>query len=100
MYLGGERLFRSTNRGDTWTASADLTRNIGRNERPIMGVDGKAPMASKHDGAASYSNITTISESPVAAGVVWVGTNDGNVQVSRDSGRTFTQRHRGDPGRA
>ena len=90
VYLGGDRLFKSTNRGDTWSASADLTNNIGRNDRPIMGVDGKAPMASKHDGAASYSNIVTISESPVTPSVVWVGTNDGNVQVSRDAGVTFT----------
>ena len=90
VYLGGERLFRSSTRGDTWSASEDLTSNIGRNDRPIMGVDGTAPMASKHDGAASYSNIVTISESPVAPGIVWVGTNDGNVQVSRDAGATFT----------
>ena len=90
IYLGGDRLFRSHTRGDTWSASADLTNNIGRNDRPIMGVEGTAPMASKHDGAASYSNIVTISESPVTAGVVWVGTNDGNVQVSRDGGATFT----------
>ena len=89
IYLGGERLFRSHDRGDTWVASPDLTRNVGRNDRPIMGVAGTAPMASKHDGAASYSNIVTISESPVVPGVVWVGTNDGNVQVSRDSGATW-----------
>ena len=89
IYLGGDRLFKSTNRGDTWSASADLTNNIGRNDRPIMGVDGKAPMASKHDGAASYSNIVTIGESPLVPNVVWVGTNDGNVQVSRDGGTTF-----------
>ena len=90
VYLGGDRLFRSTTRGDSWTASPDLTRNIGRNDRPIMGVDGTAPMASKHDGAASYSNIVTLGESGAAAGVVWVGTNDGNVQVSRDAGATWT----------
>jgi photosystem II stability/assembly factor-like uncharacterized protein len=89
VYLGGDRLFKSTDRGTTWTASADLTNSIGRNDRPIMGVDGKAPMASKHDGAASYSNIVTISESPLVEGIVWVGTNDGNVQVSRDGGSTF-----------
>lgn len=89
VYLGAERLFRSYDRGDTWLASPDLTRSIGRNDRPIMGVDGKAPMASKHDGAASYSNIVTISESPVVPGILWVGTNDGNVQVSRDGGMTF-----------
>ena len=46
-------------------------------------------MASKHDGAAAYSNIITISESPVVPGIVWVGTNDGNVQVSRDGGMTW-----------
>ncbi|CAN5703121.1 hypothetical protein BH24ACI5_BH24ACI5_17340 [soil metagenome] len=89
VYLGAERLFRSYDRGDTWLASPDLTRNIGRNDRPIMGVDGTAPMASKHDGAASYSNIVTISESRVVPGILWVGTNDGNVQVSRDGGITF-----------
>ena len=89
VYLGAERLFRSYDRGDTWTASPDLTRNIGRNDRPIMGVDGKAPMASKHDGAASYSNIVTVSESYVVPGILWVGTNDGNVQVSRDGGTTW-----------
>ncbi len=89
LFLGGDRLFRSTDRGNTYTATPDLTRNIGRNDRPIMGVAGSAPMASKHDGAASYSNIITISESAAVPGVVWVGTNDGNVQVSRDDGATW-----------
>jgi photosystem II stability/assembly factor-like uncharacterized protein len=90
IYLGAERLFRSSTRGETWSASPDLTNNIGRNDKAIMGVAGTAPMASKHDGVASYSNIVTISESPVSPGVVWVGTNDGNVQVSSDGGVTFT----------
>jgi photosystem II stability/assembly factor-like uncharacterized protein len=90
VYLGGDRLFRSYDRGETWVASADLTKNVGRNDRPIMGVPGTAPMASKHDGAASYSNIVTIGESPLVPGIIWVGTNDGNLQVSRDSGNTWT----------
>jgi photosystem II stability/assembly factor-like uncharacterized protein len=89
IYLGGERVFKSTDRGATWTMSPDLTRNIGRNDRPIMEVDGKAPMASKHDGAAAYSNVITISESPAVPGIVWAGTNDGNLQVSRDGGQTW-----------
>ena len=46
-------------------------------------------MASKHDGAASFSNIVTIGESPVVPGIIWVGTNDGNLQVSRDGGDTW-----------
>jgi hypothetical protein len=89
IYVGGDRLFKSMNRGDTWTATADLTNNIGRNSRPIMNVAGDKPMASKHDGAASYSNTVTIAESYVLPGVLWVGTNDGNVQVSRDGGATW-----------
>jgi len=89
IYLGGERVFKSLDRGTTWMMSPDLTRNVGRNDRPIMEVDGKAPMASKHDGAAAYSNVITLSESPVVPGVVWAGTNDGNVQVSRDGGITW-----------
>ena len=89
IYLGAERMFKSMDRGNTWVMSDDLTRNVGRNDRPIMEVDGKAPMASKHDGAAAYSNIVTVSESPVVPGIVWVGTNDGNVQVSRDGGLTW-----------
>jgi hypothetical protein len=89
IYLGGDRVFKSMDRGNTWVMSPDLTNNIGRNDRLIMGVDGKAPMASKHDGAAAYSNIVTISESPVVPGIVWAGTNDGNLQVSRDGGHTW-----------
>src|SRR3954469_22285932 len=87
--LGGDRLFRSFDRGDTWVASPDLTKNIGRNDRPILGIAGTAPMASKHDGAASFSNIVTIGESPLVPGIIWVGTNDGNLQVSRDGGNTW-----------
>jgi photosystem II stability/assembly factor-like uncharacterized protein len=89
IYLGGDRVFKSMDRGNTWVMSPDLTKDIGRNDRPIMGVDGKAPMASKHDGAAAYSNVVTLSESPVVPGIVWAGTNDGNLQVSRDGGLTW-----------
>jgi hypothetical protein len=46
-------------------------------------------MASKHDGAASFSNIVTIGESPLVPGIIWVGSNDGNVQVSRDGAATW-----------
>lgn len=90
LYIGGDRLFISRDRGQTFTMTGDLTRNVDRFKQPIMGVAGDAPMASKHDGAGSYSNIVTIAESPVVPGVLWVGTNDGNLQVSRDGGATWT----------
>ncbi|HKE56818.1 MAG TPA: hypothetical protein VKB46_08960, partial [Pyrinomonadaceae bacterium] len=90
LYVGGDRFFKSLDRGDTWTASADLTKHIDRNTLPIMGVPGKDPMASKHDGYTGYGYIVTIAESPKMPGVVWIGTDDGNVQVSRDGGSTWT----------
>ncbi len=90
LYVGANKLFKSVDRGDTWTASPDLTKQIDRNKLPIMGVEGDKPMASKHDGTGSYSNIITIAESPVIPGLLWVGTDDGNIQVSRDGGATWT----------
>src|SRR5688500_18082614 len=72
VWLGGNRLFKSYNRGDTWIASPDLTKQVDRNTIPIMGVPGDRTMLSKNDGVTSYSTIISLSESPVAAGVVWV----------------------------
>ena len=91
VWLGGNRLFKSYNRGDTWMASADLTKQIDRNTVPLMGVPGDRTQLSKNDGVSSYSTIISVSESPVMPGVVWAGTDDGNVQVSRDGGTTFTE---------
>jgi photosystem II stability/assembly factor-like uncharacterized protein len=89
IWLGGSRLFKSTNRGDTWVASGDLTRRVDRNTIAIMGVPGDRSMLSKNDGVTAFSTIISLSESPVAPGVVWVGTDDGLVQVTRDGGATF-----------
>src|ERR1051326_6153454 len=98
IYAGGNRLFKSLDRGDTWTATNDLTKQIDRNTLPIMGVPGNQPMASKHDGYTSYGYIVTISESPKMPGVLWVGTDDGNVQVSRDGASTWTNVAKNVPG--
>jgi photosystem II stability/assembly factor-like uncharacterized protein len=98
VWLGGNRLFKSYNRGDTWIASGDLTRQIDRNTISIMDVPGNRTMLSKNDGVVAYSTIISLDESPVMPGVVWVGTDDGNVQVSRDGGTTFTDVGRTLPG--
>jgi len=90
IYYGAQYFFKSTNRGDTWWMNPkDLTNSIDRFAHPIMDVPGRAPMASKHDGYANNSNITIIRESPSRPGVLWVGTDDGNLQVSTDAGMTF-----------
>jgi Sortilin, neurotensin receptor 3, len=91
VWLGGNRLFKSYNRGDTWVASGDLTKQIDRNTVAVLGVPGDRTQLSKNDGVVSYSTIISVSESPVMPGVVWAGTDDGNVQVSRDGGVTFTE---------
>lgn len=90
LYYGANRLFTSRDRGDTWTATADLTRNLDRDRRDIMGVPGSAPMASKNDGVAAWGTIVSVAESPVMPGVLWVGTDDGTLQVSRDGGASWT----------
>jgi len=90
IYTGADRFFRSTDRGDSWTATDDLSKQIDRSTLPIMGVAGDQPMASKHDGQSNYGNITTLAESPSRPGFIWIGTDDGNVQVSQDGGATWT----------
>ncbi len=89
VYVGANKFFKSLDRGDTWTASSDLTRQIDRTKLEIMGVQGNQPMVSKNDGTQNYSNIVTIAESPLLPGVLWVGTDDGNVQLSKDGGATW-----------
>lgn len=98
IYTGGDRFFKSLDRGDTWTATADLTKHIDRNTLPIMGVPGKDPMASKHDGYTNYGYIVTLAESAKLPGVIWIGTDDGNVQVSRDGGSTWNNVAKNVPG--
>lgn len=90
IYVGANKFFKSVDRGDTWTASGDLSKQIDRNQLSIMGVRGDQSMASKNDGVSNYGNITTIAESGVLPGLIWVGTDDGNVQLSRDGGTTWT----------
>ncbi|HEY9383982.1 MAG TPA: hypothetical protein VIP80_10735, partial [Gemmatimonadales bacterium] len=98
VWLGGNRLFKSYNRGDTWVASADLTKQIDRNKVTMMGVPGDRSMLSKNDGVVAYSTIVSVAESPVMPGVVWAGTDDGNLQVSVDGGMTFTEVGKNLPG--
>jgi hypothetical protein len=101
LYTGGNRFFVSRDRGTTWAMSADLTKGIDRDTRELMGVKLSLPtcsrqrrgecILSRNDGVSAYGTITTIAESRVAPGVIWVGTDDGNVQVSRDGGATFAE---------
>jgi photosystem II stability/assembly factor-like uncharacterized protein len=90
IYYGGNYLFKSTDRGDSWTRlSGDLTTGVDRNKLPILGKMPDKNTLSRHDGVEEYPTITTLSESPLTANVLWVGTDDGNLQVTRDGGKTW-----------
>ncbi len=90
LYLGGSRVFRSSDRGDTWTAGPDITRGENRDELTIMGVKPSRDVLANNDGVSFWGTITTLAESTVQAGVLWAGTDDGLVQLSRDGGKTWT----------
>jgi photosystem II stability/assembly factor-like uncharacterized protein len=90
IYYGGNYLFKSTDRGDSWTRlGGDLTTGADRNKLQIFGKTPDKSTLSRHDGVEEYPTITTLSESPVTPNVLWVGTDDGNLQVTRDSGKTW-----------
>ncbi len=91
LYLGGNRLFISRDRGESWDRTDDLTRQIDRDSLPLMGIRGDQVTLSRNDGTSSFGEITTIAESPLDANILWVGTDDGNVQVSHDGGQSWTE---------
>ncbi len=91
VYYGGNKLFRSNDHGHIWTeVSPDLTRNQEWKKLPVMGVERDDDTLSRDDGIAHYGTLTTISESPLRAGLLYVGTDDGKVQMSENGGKNWT----------
>lgn len=91
IYYGGNFLFKSTDRGDTWTRlGGDLTTGVDRNTLPMLGKPPSKDTLSLYDGVEQYPTITSIAESPISRTVLWAGTDDGNLQVTRDGGQTWT----------
>src|SRR5688572_3345630 len=92
IYFAAQYLFRSADRGDSWTRlGGDLTRKIDRNTLPMMGKVPTADAVSRNQGVTEFGNISTIDESPTTKGVLIVGTDDGVVQITRDDGKTWTK---------
>lgn len=89
LYAGANHLFKSTTRGDTWTIiSPDLSKNDFEKTKNETG--GLTTDVEPGGGAEHYGTIVTINESRVHPGVIWAGTDDGNVQVTQNGGRTWT----------
>jgi hypothetical protein len=112
ILFGGNRLFISRNRGDTWTMTEPLGKDLDASSRSMMGISYALPscgraggppgmcIPSKGDGvgATEARTIIEIAESPLVPGIYWVGTADGNLQVSRDGGLSWTEVGRNIPG--
>jgi len=85
VYLGSQFVHKSSDMGETWTTiSPDLTTNDSTKQRRDSGG-----LTYDVSGAEYHTTILQIAASPVKRGVIWVGTDDGNVQVTRDGGRTW-----------
>ncbi len=89
IYYGGNRVFKSTDRGDSWMRSEDLSKDQDREKFPIMGMLPDRNMLSRHDGVQTFGQTVTIAESPIKEGLLYAGTDDGNLQVSRDGSKTW-----------
>jgi photosystem II stability/assembly factor-like uncharacterized protein len=86
IYIGAQFLFRSRDRGDTWERiSPDLTTNDPEKQKQEL----SGGVTVDNSSAEMHTTIYGISESPLDGNVLWVGTDDGNVQLTRDGGKTW-----------
>jgi photosystem II stability/assembly factor-like uncharacterized protein len=86
VYFGGNVVFKSTDFGKTWEQiSADLTTN-----NPEKQKDAGGPVAVENTSAEYHTTIISIAESPLQKGQLWVGTDDGNLQLTSDGGKTWS----------
>jgi photosystem II stability/assembly factor-like uncharacterized protein len=87
LYIGAQVLLKTTNEGQSWEViSPDLTRN----DKSKMGTSG-GPITQDNTSVEYYCTIFTMIESPVAKGVIWTGSDDGLVHVTRDGGKTWSK---------
>ena len=92
LYFAANKLFKTTNKGDDWqTISPDLTQQIDRNEIEVMGQVWTIDAVMKNASTTVYGNIVALDESPKKKGLLYVGTDDGLVQVSENDGQTWTK---------
>ncbi len=92
LYHGARRLYQSDDRGDSWKAiSDDLSRQKDRLTLKLMGRVWSIDAIYDLLAMSRYGNITSISESPLEEGLIYVGTDDGLIQVTEDGGRNWRQ---------
>lgn len=90
LYFAANKLFRSDDRGDSWRAvSGELSRAIDRDKLPVMGKVWGVDAVARHASTSFYGNVTALAESPKKEGVLYVGSDDGLIQVTEDGGKNW-----------
>jgi photosystem II stability/assembly factor-like uncharacterized protein len=90
LYFAGHKLFKSDNRGDDWKViSGDLTRRLDRNALPVMGKIQSPDAIAKNQSTALFGNASAMSESPKKQGLIYIGTDDGLIQVTENDGGSY-----------
>ncbi len=100
IYYAAEKIFQSDDRGNSWRAiSPDLTRQLDRNTLPVMGRVQGVDAIAKNDSTSRYGSIIGLTESPVQAGLLYAGSDDGIISVTEDGGANWRsiRRFRGVP---
>ncbi|MCU0626977.1 MAG: hypothetical protein MUF21_10915 [Gemmatimonadaceae bacterium] len=98
LYAGMRELMTSADRGRTWRSLGDRTTGVDRRTLAIMGQGATDTTLSLDDGVSYFPTISALAESPKVKGLLYVGTDDGNLQRSRDGGATWTELSRNVPG--
>lgn len=92
IYFAGNRLYQSDDRGASWNAiSPDLTRNLDRNQLKVFGVIQPVDAVARHVSTSEFGNCVALAESELKEGLIYVGTDDGLLQVTQDNGKTWTK---------
>ena len=90
VYFAANKLFRTDDRGNSWqTISPDLSAQIDRNKLKVMGRVWGIDAVSKHGGTSPFGTIVAFSESPVNENLLFVGTDDGLIQITEDGGKNW-----------
>jgi photosystem II stability/assembly factor-like uncharacterized protein len=90
IYFAADRLFRSDDRGESWKViSGQLSRNLDRDKLPVMGKIWSIDAVSKNASTAFFGNASALAESEKKEGLVYVGTDDGLLQITEDGGKNW-----------
>ncbi len=92
LYFASNKLFKSTDRGDSWEViSDDLDQNIDRNLWPLMGKWWPMDAVAKNGSTSRYGSIVSLDESRLQAGLLYAGSDDGQISITEDDGKTWTK---------